>query len=57
MKDLKMVLDFDTDTMIIGAVSPTPVKMKGSPSGHPVLSLTDYDGKRIFPDKYHCFMQ
>ena len=42
--------------MTIGAVSPTPVKMKESPSGHPLLSLTDYDDKKNFPDKFHGFM-
>ena len=30
--------------------------MKESPSGHPVLSLTDYDDKKNFPDKFHGFM-
>ena len=56
MKDLKMILDLEKDTMIIGAVSPNPVEMKEAPSGHPVLSLTDYDNKANFPDKFHGFL-
>ena len=45
--------DFGNSTMVVGAVKPDTFEMRESATGHPVLSLTDYEDKANFPDQFH----